>query len=175
MLGTGKKNCWLMMGLGIFLTVVSPGLLWAAEENATPQEVIEKVKAAAAFLAEKGTDGPAAFKADLAQWVWKDSYVFVIDCQKWVNVVHPMSPKLEGQDQKMMKDTNGKLFFIEFCKAAKKPEGGWVEYMWLKPNEQQASRKISYTLQVPGQPYQVGAGIYNATISLEELDKLINK
>ena len=34
-------------------------------------------------------------------------------------------------------------------------------------------RKISYMLKVPGQPYEVGAGIYDETKSLEELNGMI--
>jgi cytochrome c len=170
---TGKKICSLMLGLGVFLVVFSPVLLWAGEEEATPQEVIDKINAAAAFLAEKGAAGIEEFQDPKGRWVWKDTYIWVLQCEKWQNVAHPLNAKLVGVDLKMIKDTNGKLFYIEFCGAAKQPKGGWVEYMWPKPNEKEAQRKITYVLQVPGQAYQVAAGIYNATITLEDLDKLI--
>ena len=36
-------------------------------------------------------------------------------------------------------------------------------------------RKVSYMLQVKGQPFQVGAGIYNETVTISELDALLKK
>jgi cytochrome c len=159
-----------MKTMGIFLVLLvltlHVPLLWAEEGSATPQEVIAKVKEAAAFLAEKGEDGPAAFRENLKHWVWKDTYVWILDCDQWTVLVHPNNPKLEGNNLKLLKDTEGKLFFIEFCLAAKKPKGGWVDYMWPKPGEEKPCRKISYTLQVPDRPYQVGAGIYNNDLTV---------
>ena len=52
----------------------------AAGEAATPQEVIAKVKEAAAFLAKNGKSGLKAFDSPDSPFVWKDTYVFVNDC-----------------------------------------------------------------------------------------------
>ena len=41
--------------------------------------------------------------------------------------------------------------------------------------EGDAARKVSYMLSVDGQPYQVGAGEYNDTATVEELDALLLK
>jgi signal transduction histidine kinase len=43
---------------------------------------------------------------------------------------------------------------------ARDPDGGWLEYPFPKPGEEQPSRKITYMLAVPGTPYVVGAGVY---------------
>ncbi|MCB2184981.1 MAG: cache domain-containing protein [Deltaproteobacteria bacterium] len=56
------------------------------------------------------------------------------------------------------------------CDGAKDPKGRWVEYMWPRKKGEQPSRKIAFIIQVPGQPYQVAAGIYNDTITLDELN-----
>lgn len=42
--------------------------------------------------------------------------------------------------------------------------------MWPRKKGEQPSRKIAFIIQVPGQPYQVAAGIYNDTITLDELN-----
>ncbi len=145
---------------------------WAGEK-ATPREVIEKVREAADFLVSAGEKGLAEFMDKDGRWVWKDSYVFVLNCEKGVNAAHPIKPQMAGMKQLGLRDTNGKLFFAEFCNLAKKPKGGWVDYMWPKVGEKTPSRKITYVLQVPGTPYQVGAGIYEADASMDELEKML--
>ena len=47
-----------------------------------------------------------------------------------------------------------------------------MEYNFPKPGETQAERKVSYLLAAQGTPYVVGAGIYDATATIEDLDKL---
>ena len=53
----------------------------------------------------------------------------------------------------------------------KDPNGVWVEYWWEKLGEEKPARKISFMVQVPGQPFQVTAGIYDDSTSVEELNK----
>ena len=88
-------------------------------------------------------------------------------------VTHPIKPKLIGKDLSKLKDKNGNYFFIQLCEATKNPKGGWVEYLWPKPGEKKHSRKISYCRNIPGTPYEAGAGIYNDSITLDELEKLL--
>ncbi len=164
--------CWSLLGIFISLLVAMP--VCAEDEAATPEDVIEKVRAAAEFLAEEGEAGLTDFTKD-SEWVWKDTYVWVNDCENWTARAHPVTPNFVGKKLKTLKDFEGKLFWVEFCEAVKKPNGGWVEYVWCKPGETTPSRKIAYNLQVPGQPFQVGAGIYNEDISLEELEKMLEQ
>jgi len=71
--------------------------------------------------------------------VWKDTYIFVVDCDKKVIAAHPIKPELVGQDYASLKDTKGKNFFPEgWCDAAKKPSGIWIEYWWPKPARRRA-------------------------------------
>ncbi len=155
-----------------FLVFVGVSVL-RAEEKATPQEVIQKVQEAAKFLAEKKEAGLEEFNKKNGRWVWKDTYVFVFNCEKGTAAAHPIKPKLVGKNLLGVKDIKGNLFFVQLCEVAKKPKGGWVEYWWPKPGEKTPSRKITYILQVEGTPYQVGAGVYDDTISLDELNKML--
>jgi len=141
--------------------------------SATPQEVIQKVKEAAAYLSKKGEAGLAEFNKKGTKWVWKDTYIFVYRCDKGVVAAHPIKPKLVGKNLMGLKDIKGNMLFVQLCDASKNPKGGWVEYWWPKPGEKKPSRKISYILQVPGQPYQVAAGIYNDKISVDDLNQMI--
>ena len=63
---------------------------------------------------------------------------------------------------------------LELCAMAKTPGGGWIEYVWPRPGGGEPMRKISYVVSVDGQPYQLGAGIYDDKQSLEQLERLID-
>ncbi len=156
-----------------------------AEEATTTQEVIAKVKEAAAYLEKNGKSGLKAFDSADAPFVWKDTYAFVFDCAAGLaDVGHPVSTTKE-QKIATNKDATGRVIGPELCKAAARPGGGWVEYMWWKPikveGEKQLtyaktmSRKVSYMLSVKGQPYEVGAGVYNDTLTVKDLNALLKQ
>lgn len=147
-------------------------------DAATPDEVIIKVNEAVQYLKSKGVAGFSDFNNNKdARWVWKDSYVFVYSCRDNVMIAHPLRPDMVGRPVLQMKDDKGHLLFQDMCKAASaSADGGWVEYWWPKPGEPTSSRKISYVhgAEVSFKPdIQVGAGIYDDKMSVEELNKLI--
>ena len=144
----------------------------AQQEGATPEEVVQKVNQAAQHLAREGEAGLAAFRTRDSEYVWKDSYVVVQDCEADTVVAHPISPELEGRDISTFTDETGQAFAQELCEAAQQPQGGWVEYMWPKPGEQEPSRKVSYAKAVAGTPYSVLAGVYDEDATVEELQQI---
>jgi signal transduction histidine kinase len=81
--------------------------------------------------------------------------------------------KMEGKSCIDFKDANGKLFFTAMNDVAKSRGSGWVDYMWPKPGEKQASLKVSYVklVKVEGEDLVVGCGIYG--VSPEEVQKLV--
>ncbi len=105
------------------------------------------------------------------EFVWKDTYVFVYNCKAGVPAAHPFAHKVVGKKMSELKDGPKHIFYDVFLKlcAAATENGKWVEYMW-PVKDQGKKRKISFIVQVPGQPYQVVAGIYNDTVSVEELN-----
>ncbi len=154
-----------------------------ADDGVTPAEVIAKVREGAAYLAKEGEAGLPTFEAQGSPFVWKDTYIFVYDCAADVIVAHPVAAS-RGLKISSLKDANGKPYGAELCDAAKKPGGSWGEYVWPKPVKEadgsiaytkEAFRKVSYMHSVEGQPYQLGAGIYNDPMSLAELDALVPK
>jgi signal transduction histidine kinase len=175
----------LTIALTLTAVLAWPVPLTAAGEEATPQDVIAKVKEAAAYLAKNGKSGLKAFDRADSSFVWKDTYVFVFDCAAGLaDVGHPVSTTKE-QKIATNKDATGRVIGPELCQAAARPGGGWVEYMWWKPikveGEKQLtyaktmSRKVSYMLSVKGQPYQVGAGVYNDTLTVKDLNALLKR
>jgi cytochrome c len=168
-----------MMGISLMIGVLGTSFAWAeATESATPEEVIAKVNQAAKYLHEKGDSAVAEFNAKTSQWIWKDSYVFIYNCQQNRMIAHPFRPDLVDKPILQIKDTKGTLLFQKLCEAGKSKNGGWVEYYWDKPGDTVPSRKISYALSADVSfkvGIQVGAGIYDDKATLEQLTGLIGK
>jgi len=159
--------------LSAALLIVSLSGIVAAQDKATPKEVVAKVKEAASTLSKSGD--VAQFNQKSGPWVWKDTYIFVQDCDKMVLAAHPLRPDLTGQDMGSVKDPKGNSIFPNpkaLCEAARKPSGTWAEYQWAKPGKKEGSRKISYFLGAKGTPYIVCAGIYDDKATIAELSKL---
>lgn len=144
----------------------------AKDRQATPVEVILKVRKAAALLADQGEAGLEAIRDSESEFTWKDTYIFVVNCNADLVMANPAFPERQGGDIKQHTDYNGKQYGLELCETAKQPGGNWVEYVWPRPGGGKPSRKISYVTAVEGLPFQVGAGIYNETITLAELKQV---
>ena len=165
------KSSKILAAVAVALLNVALCTVAVGQDKATAQEVVAKVREAASTLSKTGDLAPFNQKQGL--WVWKDTYIFVEDCDKKVQVAHPIKPELVGKDFMSIKDTKGKNVFPEgFCEAAKKPSGVWFEYWWPKPGEKEGSRKLAYGLSAKGTPYVVAAGIYDDKATIAELSKL---
>jgi signal transduction histidine kinase len=151
------KKCFLTT-LVLLISVGLPALVFA--ESATKEECIAQSKAAAQMIQDKGLDaGIAAINDKAGPFVWKDTYVFLMNMDGKM-LAHPMSPALLEKDSLLsVKDSNDKALFVEFVNVAAQGEG-WVDYVWPKPGEDKPSPKETYIYQVPGTQYFVGAGIY---------------
>ena len=169
-----RSRLFAIASLAVAFAVGFAGAPWAQQqqESATPEEVVDKAKQAAQHLAREGEAGLEEFRSTDSEYVWKDSYVVVQDCEEGKAVAHPISPELEGVDLRTLEDENGKAFAQELCERAQEPGGGWVEYMWPKQGEQEPSRKVAYALSVEGTPYVVVSGVYDEDATVEELEKI---
>ena len=161
--------------LTLSLTPASP---WAADPAiASAEEVVAKVREAAKYLEDKGLAGFSDFNNNKdARWVWKDSYVFVYSCRDDVMIAHPLRPDLVGKPILQMRDDKDHPLFQDMCKAGENRDGGWVEYLWPKPGEAKASRKISSVHSAPvslKSDIQVGAGIYDESLTPADLSKIV--
>lgn len=164
------KRCLILCLLGI--TWIFSSFSQATAADATPQEVVSKVKEAVSLVSAKGEACFPEFNDPNGKWIWGGTYVFIMKCDGTMLATHPIKPKLIGRDLSTMKDKFGNYFFSQMCETAKNSGGGWTEYYWPKPGETEQSRKISYVLPIPGTPYQAGAGIYDDSITIEALKQL---
>lgn len=139
-------------------------------ESARPDEVIEKIRAAVELLQSKGEEGLQLLRSPHSEFVWKDCYLFIIDVEKSLVLSNPAFPEREGGNIREHLDWNKKLYGRELCEKANNG-GGWIEFMWPKPNTETPLRKIAYVYPVPGYRFTVCAGVYDAALSLEEAEK----
>jgi len=167
------KDSKILVVLAVALLIPALSSVAMGQDKATPQEVVAKVREAASTLSKTGD--LAQFNQKQGPWVWKDTYIFVHNCDKKVNAAHPFKPEQIGQDLTSIKGTDGKSVYPDpeaFCNAARKPSGVWIEYWWPKPGEKEGSRKVSYSLSAKGTPYVVSAGVYDDKATIAELSKL---
>ncbi len=143
--------------------VVFSGISYADENGATVAECIEKSKQAAEMILQDKDAALAEISKKDGKFVWKDSYVFVMDL-KGKMLAHPMMPglmkmkSLLSTPDKNPKDP--KMLFVEFVVVAGTQGEGWVEYMWPKPGSTAPRVKETYIRRIPGTSMFTGAGIY---------------
>jgi signal transduction histidine kinase len=153
------KRAIVVLGIGLLVMVFA--LAAYAQEKATKEEVVAKVKEAVKLAQDKGIEEALKIVGDpKSQFTWKDSYVFAIDIDKQANVAHPKKPALVGKNLMGLKDVDGKMFFAEFINTAQEKGEGWVTYKWPKPGQTDPSPKDTYILLVPGTKIFMAAGVY---------------
>jgi len=134
----------------------------AKQEGATKDECIQKCKEAAQFIMVKGVDEAIQLinKKD-SPFIWKDSYVFLMDIKTKLIKAHPFVPEIVDNPRIIdFKDQNGKFLIHEFAYTAKKDGEGWVQYFWPKPGAKIYSFKNTFVYKVPGTNIATLAGIY---------------
>jgi cytochrome c len=156
------------------------------QDAVTPKELFDKVGEAMVFIMENGEAGVQAMSEKAADnpFIWKDTYVFVFQCPKQVIVAHPNPKLINNKAVWKLKDPKGKLIMQTLCEVATNAEnGGWFDYYWPKKQTKKSkttveklgdtetlARKVTFSIQVPGTPYQVAAGIYDDSLSVDELN-----
>lgn len=160
-------NKKLLIGVAAFCTMGLSAGAWAADA-ATADEVVAKTKEAAADVKAHGDAALAEYDKKDGKWAWKDTYVWVLDCTNGVAKAHP-NEKVKGMKLTDLKDkATDKEIGTALCDAAKKANGGWVEYKWTKPGAEGNHRKVAYVLAAGN--YAVSAGVYDDKLTAQELE-----
>ncbi len=151
-------KAWKLAGAaGAFLLA---GPASAEAHGATADEVVATVQRAAALLHEDQESAIAAISERSGDFVWKDTYVFVVNCAADRVVANPAFPERVGGDIKQHTDYAGYRYGETLCETAALAGGGWVDYVWLRPGSSTPQRKSSFVIAVPDTDLTVGAGIY---------------
>lgn len=164
-------NKILVSVLAICLLLVS-GVV-QADERATPEEVLEMVLQAAEVVQVMGDAALPAFNDPKGEFVWKDTFVFVVNCDKEIIAAHP-SAKVVGLASSLIKDAkDGRPILKEGCQKMN-PGGFWMVYHYpAGPGKTEVVRKVLFALPVEGTTYQVASAIISEKATVEELNKLI--
>jgi len=137
-----------------------------AGDKATPKDVYDLVIKAYDVVQGLKEESLVAFNDPKGEFIYKDTYVYVMQCPEYV-VAHPYAiDKLRGKDLRAKYPFQNTL-----CEGGKDPQGTWVEYKWPKPGSKEPARKISFVIGVKGTPYTIAAGIYDETTSTAELNR----
>lgn len=97
----------------------------------------------------------------------------------WINdfdpkmIMHPLNPKLDGEDLSKYEDKKGNLLFVNMAQTAKKSGQGYVEYYWMKPNNPNPVPKMSFVKAIPEWQWVIGTGIYIDDVNEEFINSLI--
>ncbi len=155
-------NKFLVCAALATMMVVSPV---SAQQPPPTSEKAKQIEAlvnkAAALIDSKGKEAFSEFRKKDTEWYSGDIYLFVYDLKSNV-LLNVAFPAREGTNTTGQKDANGKLFHHEFIQVAESKGSGWVDYMFPKPGQTQASQKWAYVkaVKVDGVPSLVASGFY---------------
>ncbi len=88
-----------------------------------------------------------------------NDYVWINDMIPRV-VMHPMVPKLEGQDVGGLTDPAGKHMFVAFVDIVRTQSAGVVPYLWPRPGDTAPVPKMSYVQGFQAWGWVIGTGVY---------------
>ncbi|MBP0049389.1 cache domain-containing protein [Marinobacterium sp. AK62] len=88
----------------------------------------------------------------------KDGYFFVYTLDG-TNLVHPTLPHLVGQNLYDLQDGRGDYVIRNLLSLAGQG-GGFHQYLWQKPSNQEYVEKISYVLKLEKWDWMLGTGLY---------------
>jgi predicted metal-dependent phosphoesterase TrpH len=116
---------------------------------------------------EEARRGAAARIRDLRYGKEGKDYFWITDMQP-VMIVHPYRPELENTDVSEYRDANGVQVFVEFLKAVRDQNQGYVEYLWQwKDDSHRIVPKLSFVERFPDWDWVVGTGIYLDDVQAE--------
>ncbi len=95
-----------------------------------------------------------------------DNYIWINDT-KPAMIMHPINPKLDGQDLSDYADPAGTRLFVNMVKVCEAKGEGMVDYLWPKPGAEKPTPKVSYVKLLPELGWIIGTGAWVADITGE--------
>jgi cytochrome c len=119
------------------------------------------VNKAAALVDKDGKTAFAKFRQPNSEWRFGTAYLFAYDTKLNV-LLNAAFPDREGKNMHGKTDVNGKPMHDDFLEVVQSRGSGWVDYMFPKPGQKEASQKWSYVkgVTIDGTPGLIGAGFY---------------
>lgn len=98
-----------------------------------------------------------------------NDYVFIYDFNG-TSIYYPISKQNIGKNLYEFTDPTGKKVIKELVEVSKDNAGGFVEYIWYKPELEKEAQKISYALSYKPWNWTIGKGVY-----LDEIEKIVRE
>ena len=158
---------WILAGLlaPLAATVAAGGQMEPKYE--ATRELMTVVREAAELVGAEGVGAACArFKERGSRWFEGDDYIFVVGMDG-MTLCHPARPSLEGRDQTNLRDPRGRPIVQLMLREVESAEGGWVHYLWPRPDERVFYWKTSYVLRATdpdGKELMVASGRYQMTM-----------
>ena len=156
-----KLSALLLLKIVMVFFLMFYALPCFAGESATKEECIAMSNKALEMIEKEGLAAVIPKINDKkGPFLWKDSYVCILDAGDAKMLAHPYYPKsMMGVSLIKTKDLDGKEVFKEFLDVANSAGKGWVDYIYSDTNGV-AREKISYVLKSEKENVIVLAGIY---------------
>ncbi len=98
-----------------------------------------------------------------------NNYIFIYDFDG-TSIYDPLSNKDIGKNLYELTDQSGKMVIKELIDVSKKEQGGYVQYLWYKPEAKKEVQKVSYAISYKPWNWTIVTGIY-----LDEIEKVVNE
>ncbi|MFD1625138.1 cache domain-containing protein [Azospirillum griseum] len=127
-----------------------------AAENGTRDEAVALVGKVAERIQQIGAEAAyKEFSDPKGAFVDRDLYVFCANMDAVVQA-HGSNRAMIGQNLKMLKDTDGKVFIAEMLQIAAASGEGWVDYKWPNPQTKKIEAKSSFFRKIGNDVCAVG-------------------
>jgi signal transduction histidine kinase len=134
------------------------------------QFIVDTVDAAVELIKKKGINAFDILRHESSRFVYAGTYVFVLSMDG-LAVVDPAFPSFDpypklGESRSLLdfKDAIGRDTVKEMIEKMKTKESSWIYYMWPRPGETKASKKIVYIrkVKINEETFIVGADLFLA-------------
>ena len=156
-----RRSRWILRiacVLAVMTTAFYTGAVMADDSAASAVKAMVE-RGVIMAIAEGQEAALAAIANPEGPFIDGDLYLFAGLLSDVIMVAHPFSSLL-NQDLSTYEDDYGNFLFANFVVVASDAGAGWSEYWWPKPNEEEASRKLTYIMKVAGQDLYIGCGYY---------------
>ena len=98
-----------------------------------------------------------------------NDYIFIYDFNGKL-LFYPIIPNEIGENRIDVIDESGKEVIKELIEVSKFKDGGYVEYIWFKPEIKKNAKKVSYAKSFNEFNWTIGKGVY-----LDEIEQLVKE
>ena len=87
-------------------------------------------------------------------------YFWAHSLKSSIMAMHPIQKELNGKDLTNFKSLDGQMLFKNMNKLVKEKGGGYISYIWYKPNTKISDEKISFVHSIKDYDLVIGSGFY---------------